>query len=172
MSEAATAEAKREALCDLIRDSAPLVIAYSGGVDSAFLLAVAVETIGGGCLGVIADSPSLPRQALADALQLAGQIGAAIVVAATDEMSDPNYTINPVNRCYFCKAELFTKLDKLARERGFHAIAYGENSRRCTPGSPGAGSGQGVSGTCATAGSWPNEKRNSRALSGDEPVDG
>ena len=86
---------------------------------------------------MIADSPSLPRQALADALQLARQIGAAIVVVATDEMSDPNYTINPVNRCYFCKAELFTKLDKLAREGGFHTIAYGENSRHARQLRPG-----------------------------------
>jgi pyridinium-3,5-biscarboxylic acid mononucleotide sulfurtransferase len=128
MSETATVEAKRETLCDLVRKSAPLVIAYSGGVDSTFLLAVAAETIGHGCLGVIADSPSLPRRALADALQLARQIGAQIAVVATDEMSDPNYTSNPINRCYFCKTELFRKLDALARERRFRAIAYGENT--------------------------------------------
>jgi uncharacterized protein len=104
------------------------MIAYSGGVDSAFLLAVATETIGAGCLGVIADSPSLPRHALADALQLARQIKAGIAVVATDEMSDPDYTGNPINRCYFCKAALFRKLDALARGRGFRAIAYGENA--------------------------------------------
>lgn len=128
MSKVATAVSKREALCELIRESAPLVIAYSGGVDSAFLLAVATETIGKRCLGAIADSPSLPRQALADALQLARQIGAGIAIVATDEMSDSNYTSNPINRCYFCKAALFTKLDALARGRGFRALAYGENA--------------------------------------------
>ncbi|HWB58420.1 MAG TPA: ATP-dependent sacrificial sulfur transferase LarE [Chthoniobacteraceae bacterium] len=107
---------------------APLVIAYSGGVDSACLLAVAHETLGDKMLGVIADSPSLPRKALADALALAEQIGAPVEVIRTDEMEDPNYTGNPVNRCYFCKSELFNKLDQLARERGFAAIAYGENA--------------------------------------------
>ena len=128
MSERASAEAKQTALRHLIRENAPLVIAYSGGVDSAFLIAVAAETIGHSCLGVIADSPSLPRQALTDALELARQIGARVEVIATDEMRDPSYTSNPVNRCYFCKAELFTKLDGLAQARGFRAIAYGENA--------------------------------------------
>ncbi|HEY3664267.1 MAG TPA: ATP-dependent sacrificial sulfur transferase LarE [Chthoniobacterales bacterium] len=128
MIDAATAESKHAVLQDIIRDSAPLVIAYSGGVDSAFLLAVAMKTIGHRCLGVIADSPSLPRQALADALKLAHQIGASVEVVATDEMRNPAYTSNPVNRCYFCKAELFTKLDGLAKDRGFRAIAYGENA--------------------------------------------
>lgn len=128
MSESVTAEAKQAALRDLVRESAPLVVAYSGGVDSAFLLAVAAETIGEQCLGVVADSPSLPRQALSDALQLARQIGARVEVIATSEMDDPAYTSNPVNRCYFCKAELFTKLDGLAKNRGFRAIAYGENA--------------------------------------------
>ncbi len=128
MSATATAESKQAALRYLIRESAPLVVAYSGGVDSAYLLATAAETIGDRCLGVIADSPSLPRQALQDALALARRIGAEVEVIATDEMHDPSYTSNPVNRCYFCKAELFTKLDGLAKDRGFRAIAYGENA--------------------------------------------
>jgi pyridinium-3,5-biscarboxylic acid mononucleotide sulfurtransferase len=122
------AEAKQEALRGLLRSSAPLLIAYSGGVDSAFLLAVAAEAVGERCLGVIADSPSLPRWALTDALELASRIGAKVEVMATAEMQDPNYTSNPVNRCYFCKAELFTKLDARARERGFRTLAYGENA--------------------------------------------
>jgi len=120
--------AKLDALKTCLREHAPLVIAYSGGVDSACLLAVAHETLGANILGVIADSPSLPRQALADALAVAKQIGATVEVVKTDEMQDENYTSNPVNRCYFCKAELFTKLDELARERGYKAIAYGENA--------------------------------------------
>ena len=115
-------------LQEYLRAHAPLVIAYSGGVDSACLLAVAHETLGDKMLGVIADSPSLPRQALADALEVAKQIGATVEVVKTDEMQDENYVSNPVNRCYFCKAELFTKLDQLARERGYAAIAYGENA--------------------------------------------
>jgi uncharacterized protein len=115
-------------LREYLRAHAPVVIAYSGGVDSACLLAVAHETLGDQMLGVIADSPSLPRQALADALALAKQIGAPVEVIKTEEMGDQNYVNNPINRCYYCKAELFLKLDQLARERGFAAIAYGENA--------------------------------------------
>jgi len=131
------AATKKEALCDLLRSSAPLLIAYSGGVDSAFLLAVAAETVGERCLGVIADSPSLPRQALASALELARRIGAKVEIMPTAEMQDANYTSNPVNRCYFCKAELFMKLEARALERGFRTLAYGENAddaRQVRPG--------------------------------------
>jgi uncharacterized protein len=110
------------------REHAPLVIAYSGGVDSAYLLAEAHRVLGSDVLGVIADSPSLPRAALQEALDLARQIGAQVEVVRTEEFGNPQYTANPPNRCYFCKAELFTKLDVLARERGFRAIAYGENA--------------------------------------------
>ena len=119
---------KVEMLQSCLRAHAPLVIAYSGGVDSAYLLAMARATLGEKALGVIADSPSLPRQALAEALALAEQIGARVKVVATEEMHDANYVNNPVNRCYFCKAELFAKLDQLARDRDFAAIAYGENA--------------------------------------------
>jgi len=119
---------KLHALESILRAHAPLVVAYSGGVDSACLLAVAHRTLGGKALGVIADSPSLPRQALADALDVARRFGANIEVVRTDELNDPRYAANPMNRCYFCKAELFQRLDALARERGFAAIAYGENA--------------------------------------------
>jgi len=120
-----------------LAEHAPLVIAYSGGVDSAYLLAAAHAALGGRMLGVIADSASLPRQALADALALAERIGAPVEVVATGEVQDERYASNPVNRCYFCKAELFTTLDRLARERGYAGIAYGENAddmRQARPG--------------------------------------
>jgi uncharacterized protein len=111
-----------------LRAHAPLVIAYSGGVDSAYLLAEAQATLGAQVLGVIADSASLPRQALAEALALAKTIGVRVEVVKTGELDNPDYASNPPNRCYFCKAELFTNLDALARDRGFRAIAYGENA--------------------------------------------
>src|SRR5215217_1944824 len=107
---------KRERLREILREHAPLLVAYSGGVDSAYLLAEAHRTLGEGVLGVIADSPSLPRQALADALALAAQIGAQVEVVKTAELDNPDYASNPPNRCYFCKAELFAKLDGLAEE--------------------------------------------------------
>ncbi len=134
--DASTAQ-KLGALRKLLRMHRPLLIAYSGGVDSAFLLATAGEALGSDCLGVIADSPSLPRAALQDALQLAQSLGINVEVVATSEMTDSNYTSNPVNRCYFCKAELFRSLDSLAEEKGFRAIAYGENAddaRQVRPG--------------------------------------
>lgn len=119
---------KLEALQQILREHSPLVIAYSGGVDSAYLLAEAHRILGDQALGVIADSPSLPRAALAEALALAQQLGAKVEVVQTSELENPDYSSNPPNRCYFCKAELFRKLDTLARERGYRAIAYGENA--------------------------------------------
>ncbi len=112
----------------ILRFHAPLIVAYSGGVDSACLLAVAHRVLGGRVLGVIADSPSLPRQALADAIGTARGFGAGVEIVRTDELDDPRYASNPMNRCYFCKAELFARLDALAAARGFSAIAYGENA--------------------------------------------
>jgi uncharacterized protein len=123
-----TSAAKLDCLRSQFRAHAPLVIAYSGGVDSAYLLAEAHRTLGAAVLGVIADSPSLPRAALAEALAGAEQIGARVEVVRTGEFDNPAYTANPPNRCYFCKAELFTQLDALAKARGFRAIAYGENA--------------------------------------------
>lgn len=112
----------------LLRAHAPLLVAYSGGVDSTCLLAVAHRTLGDHVLGVIADSPSLPRKALAGALDVACTLGVRVEVIATHEFENTSYLSNPPNRCYFCKAELFARMDALASERGFSAIAYGENA--------------------------------------------
>ena len=130
-------QTKVESLHAILRQHQPLLIAYSGGVDSAFLLAAAYRALGDRVTGAIADSPSLPRRALADALALAGNIGARVEVVQTEELANADYASNPVNRCYFCKAELFGRLDRMARERGFAAIAYGENAddaRQVRPG--------------------------------------
>jgi uncharacterized protein len=126
--DAISVDAKLAHLRDILRANAPLIIAYSGGVDSAFLLGEARRELGDRVLGVIADSPSLPRQALAEAVALARAIGAPLEVVKTLELDNPDYAANPPNRCYFCKAELFQTLDKLAQERGYPAIAYGENA--------------------------------------------
>src|SRR4051812_23900894 len=129
---------KRERLAQALRARTPLLIAYSGGVDSACLLAEGLRVLGPEqILGVIADSPSLPRQALEDALALARAIGAPVQVVQTEELQNVQYASNPVNRCYFCKAELFARMDELASRRGFRAIAYGENAddmRQVRPG--------------------------------------
>ena len=111
-----------------LRAYARLVVAYSGGVDSTCLLAVARRTLGDSVLGVIADSPSLPRRALADALAIARSLGAPVDVIATNEFDNELYTGNPPNRCYYCKAALFATMSGFARERGFFTLAYGENA--------------------------------------------
>src|SRR5579862_598506 len=98
---------KVERLNMLLAENAPVVIAYSGGVDSAYLLAAAHAALDEHALGVIADSPSLPREALREALEVARGIGARVEVIGTEELEDARYASNPVNRCYFCKAELF-----------------------------------------------------------------
>jgi pyridinium-3,5-biscarboxylic acid mononucleotide sulfurtransferase len=121
-------DTKRERLREILVEHAPLVIAYSGGVDSTLLLAEAHRMLGAKALGVIADSPSLPRSALAEALTVARSFGAEVEVVKTLELDNPDYAANPPNRCYFCKAELFQRLDALAHTRGYRAIAYGENA--------------------------------------------
>jgi uncharacterized protein len=119
---------KLDHLQDLLRAHAPLLVAYSGGVDSTCLLAIAHRTLGNRVLGVIADSPSLPRKARASALSVAKALHVGIEVVATRELDNPMYVNNPPNRCYFCKAELFAQMNALAARRGFAAIAYGENA--------------------------------------------
>jgi pyridinium-3,5-biscarboxylic acid mononucleotide sulfurtransferase len=122
------AQEKIQTLRKILSRHAPLLIAYSGGVDSTFLLAEATWTLGKRALGVIADSPSLPRSSLASAMTTAKSFGAHVEVIATAELNDPRYSSNPVNRCYFCKLELFTRMEQVATERGFAALAYGENA--------------------------------------------
>jgi pyridinium-3,5-biscarboxylic acid mononucleotide sulfurtransferase len=119
---------KLDRLRSLLRAHAPLLVAYSGGVDSTCLLAVAHRTLGKKVLGVIADSPSLPRMALASALSVAKTLKVSVEVIATRELENPLYVNNPPNRCYFCKAELFSRMNELAVKRRFAAIAYGENA--------------------------------------------
>ncbi len=121
-------EIKRAALRAVLASQQRLMVAYSGGVDSSYLLAEAVDVLGDAALAVIADSPSLPRKSLENALTLARDLGGKIEVLETEELSDPRYSSNPVNRCYFCKAELFQRMEQLARRRGYRALAYGENA--------------------------------------------
>jgi uncharacterized protein len=105
-----------------------ILVAYSGGVDSAFLLAVATETLGPEkVLGVTGVSDSLAPFERVDAAEIARQIGARHLELRTNELEDENYASNPANRCYFCKSELFTRLAVVARDRGFAWMADGSN---------------------------------------------
>jgi pyridinium-3,5-biscarboxylic acid mononucleotide sulfurtransferase len=129
---------KVERLRETLRTHSPLLIAYSGGVDSTYLLAEAVETLGSEALAVIADSPSLPRKALQTAIQVAHSLNARLQILNTTELDQTDYAANPVNRCYFCKAELFQQMAKLARAQNFSALAYGENADDSLEFRPGA----------------------------------
>jgi uncharacterized protein len=117
-----------DALRQLLGSYESCLVAYSGGVDSAFLAYMAAEVLGMRALAVIADSPSLPRRELDEAVELATRFGIPLRVVRTAEFENPEYLANPVNRCYFCKQELFTRLVPLAKSEGFAVIAYGENA--------------------------------------------
>jgi len=99
----AVSEAKFEQLRELIRSFGSCVVAYSGGVDSAFLAWVARDVLGERSLAVIADSPSLPRREFEEAVGLAADFKIPLRVVETKEFSNPEYLSNPNNRCYFCK---------------------------------------------------------------------
>ena len=114
------------------------LVAYSGGVDSVFLAFVARQVLGEKSLAAIADSPSLPRRELEEALALGRQFQFPVKVVRTHEFQNSDYLANPQNRCYFCKHELFTELAPLARSSGFAVIAYGENASDTGDFRPGA----------------------------------
>jgi uncharacterized protein len=126
---ALTARRKEEALAQWLREHAPVLLGFSGGVDSAYLGCIAVQALGQhGILAVIGRSPSYPAAQWATAREVADQVGLPILELDTHEMDDPRYAANPVNRCYFCKSELWMLLERVARERGFSTIVDGSNA--------------------------------------------
>jgi uncharacterized protein len=118
---------KYEKLKSLLARLESLIVAYSGGVDSALLLKVAHEVLGSKVLAVTADSPSVPRREIAEARRSAQTIGARHLVLATEEIQNNNYAANPANRCYFCKSELYSRLAEIARREEIRYIANGTN---------------------------------------------
>jgi len=135
MSEAVK---KLAELRTLLKSYGSCLVAYSGGVDSVFLARVAHEVLGSRSLAAIADSPSLPRRELQEALEIAEKFSFPVRVVHTQEFANANYTSNPANRCYFCKHELFDELTPLTRAESFAVIAYGENASDTGDFRPGA----------------------------------
>jgi uncharacterized protein len=109
--------AKERALSDALSSLDSVVVAYSGGVDSAYLAFIASRTLGDRAFAVTADSPSYPERHRALAIRIAKDFGLHHEIIRTRELDNPDYRANPANRCYFCKHELYTHLSRIATER-------------------------------------------------------
>ena len=131
ISEAEISKSAAEKLALLearLRQLGRLMVAYSGGVDSAFLAATAHRVLGDQVLAVLADSASLARRDLEQACAFAFTQGISLQVVATEELDNPDYAKNDANRCFHCKDELFTTMKLLGERLGYNAIAYGMNA--------------------------------------------
>jgi pyridinium-3,5-biscarboxylic acid mononucleotide sulfurtransferase len=120
--------AKVSLLTEKIQELGSVLVAYSGGTDSAYLAYAAHQALGDKMLAVIADSPSLPRAELEAALQFTSEQGIPIHNLHTAEMDNPDYVRNDSQRCFHCKDELFTVMERARAELGFEHLAYGMNA--------------------------------------------
>lgn len=118
---------KHARLIEILRAMESVVVGFSGGIDSTLVAAAAHEALGDRALMVIAESESYPRAELELALALARERGWNTRVVNTHELENPEYRKNDGTRCYFCKSELFTHLDRIAKEEGYQHVAYGAN---------------------------------------------
>jgi len=118
---------KSELLEENLASVGSLLVAYSGGTDSAYLAYAAHRALGERMLAVIADSPSLPRKELADAMAFADRHGIPVRVLQTHDLEKPEYARNDAQRCFHCKSELFTQMEEARVRMGFERLAYGMN---------------------------------------------
>ncbi|PZV25230.1 MAG: ATP-dependent sacrificial sulfur transferase LarE [Snowella sp.] len=119
---------KYQQLQAIFKEMDRTLIAYSGGVDSALIAKVAQDVLGDRALAITAISPSLLPEELVEAEEQAASMGISHEIVETQEMENPNYTSNPINRCYFCKSELHDTLKPLAMERGYPYVVDGVNA--------------------------------------------
>jgi pyridinium-3,5-biscarboxylic acid mononucleotide sulfurtransferase len=123
----AETQAKYAQLQAILRDMGSVLVAYSGGVDSALLLKVAHDVLGTRAMGAIAISPAYALEETGEAVTVAEQMGIPVITLETHELEDERYVANDFNRCYFCKTELFTQLEPIAKKYNLRYIAYGVN---------------------------------------------
>ena len=119
---------KEHNLRNMMREMRSVLVAYSGGVDSAYLALVATQELGENAVCVLGLSPSVSRVQRTEAAEIAKQFEFSFETIETNEIENPEYAANPSNRCYFCKSELYTKLSGIADERGISYVVDGTNA--------------------------------------------
>ena len=157
-----TLDSKLQKMQEILRSLERVAVAFSAGVDSTLVLKVALDTLGpGNVVAVTGRSDSLAQGEFEESRQLAGAMGAEHVVIDTQEFEDQNYLANPANRCYFCKSELYSKLDEFIAERGLRAVVNGVNADDDSDWRPGlqAAKEHTVRAPCAEAGMTKDDIR-------------